>query len=245
MNQTVNAIVLHVQTVGDNDRLCTLLTEYMGVIKAFARGAKKINNRNFAATAQFVYGKFVLRKKNESWYILESDFEELYVPLRDDILKLALGQYLCELAYEFAPQDRMATDYLKLLRTALWLTAYNKRPHGVIKAATEMRMMSMAGYMPDLIMCSECGEYEANVMYFSPRTGTIRCGECGAEGRCIALRRGAMAALRHTIYVDLQRTYAFALEQESLDQLCAAAESYLLERTERSYPALDFYKSLL
>ncbi len=245
MNTTVSAIVLKVQPVGDNDRLCTLLTDSMGVVKAFAYGAKSMKNRNFAATAQFVYGKYVLRRSKDSWSILESSFDELFVRLRDDIFKVALGQYLCELAQELTPQDYDSESFLNLMKTALFLLANSNRAHEVIKAGSEMRMLALAGYMPDLIMCEECGAYEAKTMYFCPRTGTIRCGECGAKGDSVALGRGAMAALRHTVFVDLNRTYAFMLEEKSLKELCDAAEKYLLEHTGRSFATLDFYKSLM
>ena len=245
MNTTVNALVLKVQSVGENDRLCTLLTDRLGIIRAFARGAKSMKNRNFAATAQFVCGSFVLRCSKDTWSILESSFDELFVRLRDDIFKLALGQYLCELAYELTPEDADSSCYLLLLKSALYLLANSDRAPGVIKAATEMRMLSLGGYMPDLVMCEECGAYEADVMYFTPRTGTIRCKECGGKGECVALSRGALAALRHTIYVDLDKTYAFLLGEPSLSRLCEASERYLLEQTGRSFPTLDFYKSLL
>lgn len=245
MNVTVNAIVLKVQPVGENDRLCTLLTERMGVIRAFARGAKSMKNRNFASTAQFVYGSFVLRQSNDAWTIIESSFEELFIRLRDDIFKLSLAQYLCELTGELAPQDMESSRYLLLLKAALYLLSSSNRSMGVIKAAAEMRMLSLAGYMPDLVMCEQCGAYEADTMFFSPRRGIIRCSECGGTGDSVALSRGAMAALRHTIYVDMDKTYAFKLEEPSLSALCEASERYLLEQTGRTFPTLDFYKSLL
>ncbi len=52
------------------------------------------------------------------------------------------------------------------------------RPNAVLKAIVEMRMMSLAGYQPDLVCCAECGCYEAETMYFLPRSGKILCGAC-------------------------------------------------------------------
>jgi len=245
MNVSVQAIVLKVQKVGENDRLCTMLTQGHGIIRAFARGAQSIKNRNFATTAQFVRGSFELRYKNDTYVILDSSFDDLYIRLRDNIFKVALGQYLCELVYEFSPQDKESVYYFELLKMALFLLANTDRAHGVVKSAAEMRMLAIAGYMPDLIMCEECGIYEADVMYFMPRTGTIRCGECGSSGEYVKLTRGAMAALRYTIYADMCKTYAFRLEEPSLSLLCEASERYLLEQTGRTYQSLEFYKSLL
>ncbi len=245
MNISVKALVLKVQQVGESDRLCTLLAERFGVIHAYARGANNLKNKNFAATAQFVYGTFELFLSKERYIIDESSFDELFIRLRDDIDKLALGQYLCELAAELASETD-ASVYLRLMKTALYLLSRSKRPDGIIKAAAEMRMLALSGYMPDLVMCEGCGAYESDKMFFNPRSGTIRCGECGAfgQGRSIVLSRGALAAMRHTIYVDLDKTFSFELAEQSLSQLCEASESYLLEQTGRSYTTLDFLKSL-
>ena len=243
MNTSVKALVLKVQQVGENDRLCTLLAERFGVIRAWARGANNMKNKNFAATAQFVFGTFEMYYSKDRWIIDESSFDELFIRLRDDIDKLALGQYLCELAAELASENE-STVYLQIMKTALYLLANSKRPAGVIKAAAEMRLMALSGYMPDLVMCSGCGAYEAETMFFNPRTGTIRCDKCGPDGMSLPLSRGALAAMRHTIYVDIDKTFSFELAEPSLRQLCAASEGYLLEQTGRGYTTLDFLKSL-
>ena len=35
-------------------------------------------------------------------------------------------------------------------------------------------MLTMSGYMPDLVGCQQCGEYEAEGFYFFPATGTLK-----------------------------------------------------------------------
>lgn len=245
MNLSVNALVLRVRPSKESDRLCTLLTDKYGVISAYARSARNIKNKNFTATGQFAYGRYELFESHDRFVIDESSVEELFVPLRDDIERLALGQYLCELACELVPQDAQAAEYLQLILSALRHLSANDRPNAVIKAAAELRLLSMAGYMPNVIMCGGCGAYEHDIMYFSAKHGTISCAECGSTGDdCIALSRGAVAALRHTIYVDLNRVFSFSLGGAALAQLCAAAEGYLKSQTERTFTTLEFYNSL-
>lgn len=238
-------MVLRVQQVGESDRLCTLLTDRYGVIKAYARGAQSIKNKNFASTVQFVYGTFELYHRKDRYVIDETDYDELYIQIRDNIDKLALAQYLCEFASEVAPKETDGSLYLRLMKTALYLLAESNRAHGVIKAATEMRMLAIAGYMPDLVMCEGCGAYEADEMYFMPRSGIIRCSKCGpSESVYVKMSRGALAGMRHSMYVDLNRTYSFNLAPESLAQLCDAAEAYIRENLGLSFKTLEFLKSL-
>lgn len=247
MNLTVSGIVLRVQPSGDNDRLCTILTDTHGVISAYARGAKNMKNKNSTATAQFVYGNFELYRRKEYYIIDESQYEELYTGLRDDIIRLSVAQYLCQLAMEIIPDEQPAREYLTLMRAALYYLSENTRPPLLVKAASEMRMMSMAGYMPDLVMCPQCGAYESDMMYFIPRTGQIKCGKCGVGGNEFGteLGRGAMTAMRHSVYAELKKLFAFSLNEQSLKQFSKAAETFVLSRLEKSLTTLEFLRTML
>ena len=84
---------------------------------------------------------------------------------------------------------------------AFYYLAHGKRPQKQIKAVVEMRMLSMAGYMPDLVGCRECGSYESPEMLFLPKSGGIVCSACGrpegGNGPAAFARRADGAASHH------------------------------------------------
>lgn len=247
MNLTASGIVLKVSQSGDSDRFCTILTDTHGVISAFAKGAKSMKNKNSTATAQFVYGNFELYRRRDYYMIDESQYEELYTGLREDILRLSAAQYLCQLTMELVPDEQPAGEFLQLMRAALWYLSENSRPMQLVKAAAEMRMLSMSGYMPDLVMCRECGAYEHDLMYFIPATGQISCGQCGVKGGeyAISLGRGAMTAMRHSVYAELKKLFAFSLQDESLKQFAEAAEAFAISKIEKSLTTLEFLHTMM
>ena len=247
MNLTVSGIVLRVNQSGDSDRFCTILTDTHGVISAFARGARSMKNKNSTATAQFVYGSYELFRRRDHYIIDESQYEELYTGLREDICRLSVAQYLCQLTMELVPEEQPAGEYLQLMRAALWYLSENSRPPMLVKAAAEMRMLSMAGYMPDLVMCRECGAYEHDLMFFLPATGQISCGQCGVKSGEYAIRlgRGAMTAMRHSVYADLRKLFAFSLQEESLKQFSRAAEAFAVSKIEKSLTTLEFLHTMM
>ena len=104
-----------------------------------------------------------------------------FFDLRRDIERLALAQYFCELARSLAPQEAPAGDFLRLLLNSFHFLSKGTRPPLLLKAVVEMRMLSFAGYMPDLVGCCGCGCYEADPMLFYPREGAICCPECARE----------------------------------------------------------------
>lgn len=241
-----DALVLRTRNYRESDRLCTLLTRTGGVINAYARGARNLKNKNFASTNQLSYARFSLFSgRDGSYSIDDTHLEHIFVPVLTDLDRLALAQYLCELAEEMTPPDRFSEGYLMLLLRALHTLSNRARPTALVKAATELRILSISGFMPDLVMCGECGAYETDLMYFMPQTGTIRCGECGADGPSVPLSRGALTAMRHCIYSEPEKTFSFSLAEASLEPFAQASESYMTARLERKFTTLDFYHTLL
>lgn len=129
---------------------------------------------------------------------------------------------------------------------SLYLISEGKRSEELVKPCFEMRLAAMAGYLPDLVMCRECGVYAAEEMYFSPRTGEIECASCHgikADGM-VKLSEAALTALRHTVYSDDDKLFSFTLSEEGLRMLNAASESYLQYRFEKEFKTLNFYKAI-
>ncbi len=244
MHYTTDALVLRTRNYRESDRLCTLLTRTDGIVRAYARGARNLKNKNFASTQQLSYARFTVFSSRESSYIDETHLEHIFAAVLSDLERLAVAQYLCELMEVLAPPVQ-SEPYLMLMLRGLHALSSRTRSPAQVKAAMEMRLMAISGFMPDLVMCSGCGEYETGLMYFMPGSGTLRCEKCGPEGLNVPMSRGAVTAMRHCCYTDLDKTFSFELAEPSLSQFAKGCESYLTGRLERSFTTLDFYHSLL
>lgn len=246
MQVKTDGLVIRDLNVGESDRIITILTRAKGVVRASARGARNLKSRISPAAQLLSHSDFTLYQGRDKYIIDEAEPLDFFMGVRQDLNKLALAQYLCELQANIAPQEADAEVYLRLALNALHLIDSGKRPLALIKAAAEMRLLTISGYMPDLIACKNCGEYESDVMYFEPDTASITCADCHAGGpRAYPLSKGALAALRHTVYADFERLFSFTLPQAALDQLAMASEQYLLVCLERSFNTLEFYNSLV
>ena len=240
-------LVIKTGETGSSDRICTIITREKGVIRAFANGAKNIKNKNHAATNQFVYSDFVLFKGRESYTVNEADIKENFGMRLDGLEKLALAQYFGELCITLAADNAGDEGFLRLMLNALHLLAGGKYSFDHIKAVTELRMMCLGGYMPNLVMCAVCGCFEAEEMYFYPATGKIFCKKCRPAGyaKNIRLSLGALTAMRHICYSPFEKIFSFSLSDENEKILADATETFLLAQTERTYKTLDFYHNIL
>ena len=247
MRFKTNGLVLRQQNIGERDKLVWILTESHGVLRAFARGAKSIKSPKCAGTGLLSYSSLGIFEGKDSYSVDEAVSIEQFTGLQRDIEKLALAQYFCELCLNLCPAGQEAGEHLRLMLNALYFLANDKRPPAQVKVCFEMRLISLCGYMPDLVMCAECGAYEAAEMVFVPHTGKLYCAACADRARIqgVRLPLAAATALRHTVYADFEKLFAFSLKDELWEPLSLASESYVAHMSQKDYPTLQFYKSMM
>lgn len=246
MQINTDGLIIREQSIGESDRLVTVLTREQGILRAFVRGAKAMKSRNASSTQLLCYSRLSIYEGRDKYIIDEAEPIEVFFSLRSDFEKLSLAQYFCELALTLAPEKMEAGDFLRLVLNAFYFLGKEKLPPAQIKAIVEMRMLSLAGFMPDLVCCDQCGAYEADQMYFMVKQGKLYCGSCYpqfAPGG-ILMNRGVATALRHTIYADFNKVFGFTLPPKDIETLAKVSERYLLNTVERGFATLDFYKQI-
>ena len=145
------------------------------------------------------------------------------------------------------PEDTDSEEYLRLILNSLHFLSKGTRPIRLLQSVTELRMLSSAGYMPNLVACENCAAYEAETMFFLPQRGIILCDKCfhGANEPYVALPTGVLTAMRHIAYVDFEKLYNFSLPEDALKILNAATESYVVHTLHTVPKTLEFYKTFL
>ena len=243
MKLNTDGLIIREHRTVEDDRLVTLLTRDYGVIRAFVRGAKRAKSRFQSSTQLFSYAKFSIYRGKDAYSVDEAQPIKIFFGLRDDIQKLSLAQYFCELVGELAPVEAQADEYLRLMLNALYLLSDGKRSPEQLKAIVELRRLCLSGYMPDLTYCGDC-DGESDAMLFSPVEGKIFCADCSSNHTGILLPSGVLAAMRHICYCEDGKLFSFNLGGDSLNCLCDITERYLLIQTDRKYKTLDFYKTM-
>jgi len=244
MKLNTDGLIIREQQTGEDDRLVTILTRDYGVIRAFVRGAKRIKSKSQSSTQLFAYGNYSIYRGKDAYSIDEAQPIEIFFGLRNDITALSLAQYFCELAGELAPVEDDAEEYLKLVLNALHMLMNNKKSHDQLKAIVELRMLTLSGYMPDLVACGDCEIFSEEGMFFSPVEGQIFCGECVKNHTCVPLPNGVLSAMRHICYSENSKLFSFILPEESMKYLSGVTEQFLLMQTTKKFKTLDFYKAM-
>lgn len=239
-------IVLRETETREADKILTLLTADRGKLAVIARGARR-KGCKFAACAQsLAYSEWTLYQKGDWYYANEGATLELFGGLRTDLDALALGFYLAELTEAVTTEETASDGLLRHLLNGLYALSALGKPPALVKPAFELKLLCLAGYEPLADGCTYCGRPDPEQPLLDVVQGVLRCRACGVKESALSmpLCPDSLAALRHIVYGDPKRLYAFRLGEAALGRLSAAAEAFTAAQLERGFKTLDFYKSL-
>lgn len=243
MSASTKGLVIREQTIGESDRLVTLLTADLGLVRAFVRGAKQTRSRLASTTSLFAYSDFSLYKGRDAFVVESATPIEVFFELRQDIERLSLAQYFAQLAYELGYEEQPEEEMLSVVLNALHLLCSGKKDTRIIKSAVELRLMSLGGYMPNILACANCGTYESNLMYFDTLDGCIYCENCQKAG-AVPCPKNVITAVRFICLTEPKKIFSFSLSDDNLNLLSSVSEKYLISRIQRKLPTLEFYKTI-
>ncbi len=257
MTTEVRGLVIRNVDIKETDRLVTIFTEEHGRLTALARGARSLKSRKLAATMQFCYGRYVLYGQGDKLWVKEAELIENFFDIGKSIEGLALANYIAEVlsVVTVAEADK---NLLRLSLNSLYAISKGLHSMEKIKAAFEIRALSILGFMPNIISCHICDEKSGD-FFFDIMGGIIECRACHDKHAvshtdhpdpheshiiCI-LSEGAKIALGYCIHSPLERIFSFNISDADMHLFSRAAEEYLLNQLEHGFKSLEFYKSVL
>lgn len=243
-------IILKQRNIGENDRILILLTRDLGLIEASAKGVKRLKSHLAGATQPLCYSEVCLYKGKNYYSLNSAETLHSFYNLRLDVISLSLAFYFCDIIRFVSPAAEGAWGYLRFLLNTLSLLEQGKKPAALLKSVFELRMMSMMGFMPDLVCCTCCACYESELMYFLPLESKIVCQNCipricTENTLKYMLPPATLYAMRHIVYSEEEKLFRFRLMGKSLDQLNFITENYILIHTDGQFKSLDLYKQML
>lgn len=241
----INGIVLRGTDTRESDKILTILSP-VGKLAVIAKGARGRQSRLAAAAQLLAYSELTVTGGRTWLYLSEAATIELFAGVRQDIELLSLASYFAELTEAVTDENMECREILRLLLNALYALGELRKPQAQVKAAFELKLMSLSGFEPLADCCAVCGRTSPQEPVLDVVNGVVHCRSCVLPewGRCVQLTNGALGAIRYILYGDEKRLYSFRLPDEDLLSLAGAAEQYTLAALDRKFRTLDFYHSL-
>lgn len=241
------AIVLRVRDFDEADKITTLLTREEGKVQAIAKGARRPRNRYTAATQLFTQVKAALFHGRNMDTYSQVDIVESFRHLREDLVRMAYGTYVCELMDEMLKEkQRHEQTYLLLLTTLHLLNAEEIEPEPVLRSY-ELKLLSMLGFRPHLEDCVVCGKElgAAPQVRFTPALGGTLCPTCSSEGEAVMrLSRGTVETMKRLMDGDIRRAHVTRITGDMAREFDRALSEYINLRIERKLKSKEFLDTL-
>jgi DNA repair protein RecO (recombination protein O) len=228
----------------ENDRFVDILTPDRGIIKTIARGALRPKSKLSSSTELLSCIKATIFYYKDYYTLDEAEIIFSYFGLRKDLTQLSLACYFAELMRELAPCEEPADEQYKLILNGLYLLLNKKRSNLLLKAAFELRLMTLSGYMPDVGGCAVCDMNLIAPYRFCIASGRCYCMKCESNEETVSIDQGVMAAFRHIVNSPLHQVFSFSLSETGEKALGEVSEAYTLYHTQRKLRSLEFFHTL-
>ncbi len=238
-------LVLRETQTKEADKILTVLTAEHGRLAVIARGARRKNSRIAAASQLLAFSELVVYEQR-NWFLLdEASTIALWDNVRRDVERLALASYFAEMTEAVTEENLPAGETLALLLNALYALDATDKPQEQVKAAFELKLLSLAGYEPLTEGCAVCGSPAPEQPLFDAQQGVVLCRACaGPAHGLLPLDSGSLAAMRHVLRSERKRMLSFTLGGETMARFARACEVFARVQLERDFRTLDFYRSL-
>ena len=238
-------LVIRQSNFAEADRILTIFTEEMGIIRAVAKGARKFGSHQGAAAQFLNFAQFTLHPGKNMYTLRGASQIESFFKLSESVEKLALATYLCELTQAFTAEGTREPEILKLLLNTLYLLAEKVRPLLLIKAVYELRLSSLAGFEAQCDKCVRCGASDG-LTHFSAAEGGVLCASCVASNqKSVKISDASRAAMVYILRGKTERIFAFEVSEPVLLELSALAENFVLLHAEKELFSLSYLKNLI
>lgn len=176
----VRALVVSRKKIGEADRLVTFFTKEHGIIRAVAKGVRKIPSSRGGHLEPFTSVHVLLNESRAGAYVGAVETEEYFHELHGDsdaIERAKRAVYALIKLFDVGQQLPEVFDAFVYAWHKLPYFALEKRR--LIESSLHLRMMQSAGLMPELRACAECGlRRPQDTVILSPQDGWWKCLLC-------------------------------------------------------------------
>lgn len=238
---STEAVVLRSIRLGEADRVLHLYTEAHGRVGAVAKGVRKTMSRFGARLEPLSHVELVLhRGRSELQTVTAAQLVRSHHDAREDYYRFSVGMIGAEAMLRlFSEEEANDRAFTALTRFLDLLDSHSRRashdaPHAAdrptldpLGLAFQLKLLWLAGYLPHVTACAECGAEREPLVGYSPRAGGAVCERCAPATEALALAPDGVAGIEALLAQPLADASGLGLsERAKRDALRVITASY-------------------
>lgn len=189
----IEGIVLRRRSLGEADRLVTVLSRDRGKLTVAARGARRPRSRLGGRLEPPTRFRAVVAEGRTLDVISQVEVLEAHAALRTDLEKMAAVAVMLELTDRALADRQPHGDVYRLLASALGLVQSGNCD--LVQTWFAARLLALTGHRPAVARCAACGRRRRGPALWSPALGGCLHTACRARDPGAAPTPQAAAAL--------------------------------------------------
>ena len=218
-----------------------LYSREFGKIKALAKGARKPQARKAGHVELFMRTNFLFAKGKNIDIITQAELVEAYPALREDLIRTTYAAYAAELLDSLtAEADRDVPKYELLSKTLGWIAETDNL--FVTARYYELRLLSLAGFQPQLFQCVSCEEpIQEQDQFFSAELGGLLSPDCqNKDPRAQPISAVGVKVLRYLQTRSWETVSVLQLKGKLNTELESVMYYYIRHILERNMKSVEF-----
>ncbi|HUS12323.1 MAG TPA: DNA repair protein RecO [Pyrinomonadaceae bacterium] len=223
------AIVLRTYNFGEADKIVVCLTRTAGLVRAVARGCRKLKSKFGAALEPFTVAKITYYQKEHQELVGLNNAEivKSHFDMSGNAETLTGLAYMGDLVIEFSAPHEPNERLYRMVKACLDAICESQADLQVFLRYFEIWLLKLEGYLPDIRRCGDCQRaFDETEVAFVNTDLVFRCRGC-SHGAGNALSKNLQTQLRAT-----QRLAPVVFAQESR-RLPASIHREMAELTHR------------
>jgi DNA repair protein RecO (recombination protein O) len=218
---STEAVVLRSIRLGEADRVLHLYTEAHGRVGAVAKGVRKTMSRFGARLEPLSHVELVLhRGRGELDTVTAAHLVRSHRQAREDYYRFSVGMIGAEAMLRlFSEEEANSRAFTALTR---FLDLLDGTPHSgdrpaldPLVLAFQLKLLWLAGYLPHVTACAECGADREPLVGYSPRAGGAVCARCAPATEAIALAGEGIAGIEALLAQPLADAVGLGLSERA------------------------------
>lgn len=228
---SVKGLILSSDEYKDKDRMLTILTSTMGIIKACVKGASKQGSKTAFLSVPYMLCDFTLTDSHGFWYVKEALIVESNSGILNSLEAMAIASHIAKLLAKSVFQTEISKEAYELTVYAYYALGKFPESYKVIYSAFNARFLMISGFAVVLESCANCSSSLTRVVHVDLENSNCYCEECiksvKTTGKLFKLSEGAIASINYFYEKSVSSIFTLKISDELQNEVYRFTTSYL------------------
>ena len=235
-------IVIKRVSLGEADRILTILTEDRGKIRIVAKGIRKPKAKMAGFLETFRFNEYLLAEGRNLDIVTGVNTIDNLQGISVNLQGIALAYYIAEITDKLVEETLEVNHVFPLVYTSLKAISLAKIPVNLIRSFFEINILTLLGFKPELDYCIECRQPLTSGVFSFNLGGMLDVAHSASDPIAVEVSVKEIAALRQMIAGDLSTIMndpGMLTWLPKISRICSGFLDYVMDRNLRSKEFLN------